>query len=159
MQTFSRFYLSLNRLYRALVINRPYYVLISLVLLTTIAASAPVSEHKRPSTCACREPREPDARSSSRFEYPLPTSTTRSRAAAGSGARPRFVWTITPVALSTGRIEAAPVLREADDARPQVQGGGVDGRRAGVVLARGGDVINAARGQGHPGEHEREGQG
>jgi len=38
MQTFSRFYLSLNRLYRALVINRPYYVLISLVLLTTIAA-------------------------------------------------------------------------------------------------------------------------
>ncbi len=38
MQTLSRFYLSLNRLYRALVINRPYYVLISLVLLTTIAA-------------------------------------------------------------------------------------------------------------------------
>ena len=32
-----------------------------------------------------------------------PTSTTRSSAAAASGARPRFVWTITPVALSTRR--------------------------------------------------------
>lgn len=38
MQTLSRFYLSLNRLYRALVINRPYHVLTSLVLLTVVAA-------------------------------------------------------------------------------------------------------------------------
>lgn len=38
MQTLSRFYLSLNRLYRALVINRPYHVLTSLVLLTIVAA-------------------------------------------------------------------------------------------------------------------------
>lgn len=38
MHTLSRFYLSLNRLYRALVINRPYHVLTSLVLLTIVAA-------------------------------------------------------------------------------------------------------------------------
>ena len=38
MQTLTRFYLSLNRLYRALVINRPYHVLTSLVLLTVVAA-------------------------------------------------------------------------------------------------------------------------
>lgn len=38
MQTLSRFYLSFNRLYCALVINRPYHVLTSLVLLTIVAA-------------------------------------------------------------------------------------------------------------------------
>lgn len=38
MQTLSRFYLSLNRIYRALIINRPYHVLTSLVLLTLVAA-------------------------------------------------------------------------------------------------------------------------
>ena len=38
MQTLTRFYLSLNRLYRALVINRPYQVLTSLLLLTLVAA-------------------------------------------------------------------------------------------------------------------------
>jgi predicted RND superfamily exporter protein len=38
MQTLSRFYLSLNRIYRALVINRPYHVLTTLVLLTIGAA-------------------------------------------------------------------------------------------------------------------------
>lgn len=38
MQTLSRFYLSLTRIYRALVINRPYHVLTTLVLLTIVAA-------------------------------------------------------------------------------------------------------------------------
>jgi predicted RND superfamily exporter protein len=38
MQTLSRFYLLLNRSYRALVINRPYHVLTTLVLLTILAA-------------------------------------------------------------------------------------------------------------------------
>lgn len=38
MQILSRFYLSLNRLYRALVINRPYHVFTGLVLLTIVAA-------------------------------------------------------------------------------------------------------------------------
>jgi predicted RND superfamily exporter protein len=38
MQTLSRFYLSLNRLYRALIINRPYHVLTTLVLFTIVAA-------------------------------------------------------------------------------------------------------------------------
>lgn len=38
MQTLLRFYLSLNRIYRALVINRPYHVLTTLVLLTIVAA-------------------------------------------------------------------------------------------------------------------------
>ena len=39
MQTFSRCYSFLNRLYRALVINRPYHVLTALVLVTLIAAA------------------------------------------------------------------------------------------------------------------------
>jgi len=38
MQTLSRFYSALSRFYRALVINRPYHVLVSLVLLTVVAA-------------------------------------------------------------------------------------------------------------------------
>ncbi|WP_331343923.1 efflux RND transporter permease subunit [Cellvibrio sp. UBA7661] len=38
MQILSRFYLSLNRLYRALVINRPYHVFTGLVILTIVAA-------------------------------------------------------------------------------------------------------------------------
>src|SRR5687768_13736845 len=38
MQTLSRFYSLLDRSYRALIINRPYPVLITLVLLTTVAA-------------------------------------------------------------------------------------------------------------------------
>lgn len=38
MQTLSRFYLSLNRIYRALIINRPSHVLTTLVLLTIVAA-------------------------------------------------------------------------------------------------------------------------
>ena len=36
-----------------------------------------------------------------------PTSSTRARADGARGARPRFVWTITPVALSTRRSEGA----------------------------------------------------
>ncbi len=39
MQLFLRFYSSLNRLYRALVIRRPYHVLTALVLLTLLAAA------------------------------------------------------------------------------------------------------------------------
>lgn len=38
MQTLSRFFWSLNRLYRALVINRPYQVFTGLVVLTIVAA-------------------------------------------------------------------------------------------------------------------------
>jgi uncharacterized protein len=38
MQMLSRFYLSLGRIYRALVIHRPYQVLTSLLLLTLVAA-------------------------------------------------------------------------------------------------------------------------
>src|SRR4051794_16881401 len=72
-------------------------------LLTTIAASAPVSSHIKPSTCAWRDPRSPPSRSYSKFEYPSAARATASRAESASGARPRFVWTITPEALITRR--------------------------------------------------------
>ena len=85
------------------------------LLLTTSAASAPVARRSASLTCAWRDPRAPDSRSSSRFEYERPTSSTRARADGARGARPRFVWTITPVALSTRRREG--VDRRSSSAR------------------------------------------
>ena len=75
------------------------------LLLTTSDASAPVTPWSSFARWTCREPRVPASRSYSRFEYPPPTSTTRSSAARASGARPRFVWISTPVALRTRRKE------------------------------------------------------
>ena len=79
------------------------------LLLTTSAASAPVRSRSRGATWSWREPRVPSSRSYSRFEYPPATSWMRSRARAASGARPRFVWTMTPVALRTRRSLGAAV--------------------------------------------------
>ena len=61
-------------------------------------------------TWTSRFPRSPVAKSSSMFEYPCATSTTCRSASTLSGARPRFVCRITPVALITGRSEYDTML-------------------------------------------------
>ena len=91
------------------------------LLLTTTAASAPVScaeEGRRRAGRVGRGGR--CARSNSSVEYPRATSATRSMAACDSGARPRFVWMITPVALMTRRSE--PAKDRAGAARRAVRG-------------------------------------
>ena len=59
--------------------------------------------------CACssRLPRSPFSRSNSRLLYPDAASVMRSTASRESGARPRLVWIITPLALITRRREYA----------------------------------------------------
>jgi hypothetical protein len=52
-------------------------------------------------TCSPRRPLSPVWVSYSSVQYPL-ARRTASMAAAASGARPRFVWSRTPVALTTG---------------------------------------------------------
>ena len=69
-------------------------------LLTTIAASAPVTSAIRPSTYSPRRPRPPASRSYSTVQYPE-ASTSAAWARSDNGARPRLVWMITPVALIT----------------------------------------------------------
>ena len=64
-------------------------------LLVTIAASAPHSSARHCSTYAARLPRRPVVRSISRLVYPVLVG-------GAMGARPRLVWTTTPVPLMTG---------------------------------------------------------
>lgn len=61
------------------------------LLLTTIAASAPVSLHKSRSTYEPRRLRSPVARSISRLLYPDAASLARAMARGDHGARPRLV--------------------------------------------------------------------
>ena len=75
-------------------------------LFTTSAASAPVASRSSASAAAPRRPRVPAARSYSTAAYPA-ASATAALAAADSGARPRFVWSTTPVAFTTARVRAA----------------------------------------------------
>ena len=89
------------------------------LLFTARAASAPVSWRKRDCNFACREPRRPVERSSSRLEYPWAAWLAASMAARLRGARPRLVWITTPVALITGRGSArmvSSIRRETDSA-------------------------------------------
>ena len=62
-----------------------------------------------------------------RSSSPRPTSTTRASASSASGARPRFVWTSTPVAFSTRRSRGlrmrGELLEHAVDERPRVTPG------------------------------------
>ena len=73
------------------------------LLLTTIAASAPVSAHRssRDERVALATPAaSPDrARGST---APRAAASTALQASSASGARPRFVWSTIPVALMTG---------------------------------------------------------
>ena len=73
------------------------------LLLTTVAASAPVSAHNASSTSASRSPRPPPSRSYSRLTADRPAAAIASIAGSASSARPRLVWSTTPVALTTVR--------------------------------------------------------
>jgi hypothetical protein len=68
------------------------------LLLTTSAASAPVMRRSTVSTSEARPPRFPVSRSISRLEYAPAIPVIAAIAARESGARPRFVCRITPVA-------------------------------------------------------------
>ena len=64
-------------------------------LFTTSPASASQAWAINAAAWPDRDPRSPVARSNSRLEYVAPCRRA-------SGARPRFVWSSTPVALMTG---------------------------------------------------------
>ena len=73
------------------------------LLLTTVAASAPVSSHRSSAMRASRSPRAPESRSNSRLTGAVSAATTARTASAGSTARPRLVCSTVPVRLNTGR--------------------------------------------------------
>ena len=72
------------------------------LLFVTNASSAPVSATRCSSAVRTRAPRRPVSRSSSRSRYRPARSAAACATATAHGARPRFVWTMTPVALMTG---------------------------------------------------------
>ncbi len=72
------------------------------LLLTTVAASAPVSSESWASKCLSLSPLFPEARSNSRLLAPTETETTASIASRGKGALPKFVWSTVPVKLNKG---------------------------------------------------------
>ena len=99
------------------------------LLLTTSAASAPVSAWKRPCTWSSRSERRPEPRSACTLQNPPATSASACCAASESGARPRLVWSSTPVALTARRrLDAAERSRS-------LRGAGRDGVRADVHRA------------------------
>ena len=77
------------------------------LLLTTMAASAPVTAASRLSMWLCREPRQPFSTSYSSVEYLRATCSTASAACRDRQERPRFVCSTTPVPLMTGRREGS----------------------------------------------------
>ena len=80
------------------------------LFVTISASSAPVSATRCSSASRYRRPRRPVARSSSRNSVPAAASAAARIAASGHGARPRFVCTMTPVALMT-RVGPAATAR------------------------------------------------
>mmetsp|Transcript_6298 Transcript_6298/g.25483 ORF Transcript_6298/g.25483 Transcript_6298/m.25483 type:complete len:215 (+) Transcript_6298:77-721(+) len=75
------------------------------LLLTTVAASAPVSSQSRSSMRSSRSPRRPVSRSNSRLLGAAIRPSTCCSAASASSARPRLVWMTVPVRFSTARID------------------------------------------------------
>src|SRR5256886_5683689 len=71
-------------------------------LFTTMAASAPVKRVNSSVVCTSRFPRAPASRSYSRLLYCVALRRNSSTTVSVSGARPKFVCKITPVALITG---------------------------------------------------------
>ena len=108
------------------------------LLFTTTAASAPVRRQSSASACTSRRPRLPRPRSYSSVEYPRATAAIRSIADSASGARPRFVWMMTPVALMTGSSDGRNCPRR------DAPGDGLDSqdRRYGSVSS---DAVAAVR--------------
>lgn len=86
-------------------------------LLTTSAASAPVSMVARSVTAAARGPRPPSARLNSRLVY-------RSLPDADTGDRPRLVCSNTPVPLITSRASRATRLATAESRTPSTWSAG-----------------------------------
>ena len=92
------------------------------LLLTTVAASQPVSSISSPSTWLSRSPRVLPARSNSRLLKPCMAATAAAIATGASTARPRLVCSTVPVRLNTGMSEgracasrvAAQFLRHSD---------------------------------------------
>ena len=74
------------------------------LLLTAIAASAPVSLHRSFSKWEYLSPLLPSSRLYSRFEYPVASAAIRSMCSRAMGARPRFVCSTVPVPFTTIRI-------------------------------------------------------
>ena len=149
------------------------------LLLVTNASSPPVSATRWSSATRARGPRRPVERSSSRSRYPPARSAAAAATPAGHGARPRFVWMITPVALMTGstpaeanpdsrsrassaravtsRGSAPPASRtrspSIDVASHRRQGGRVDAGRLGSQERQ--DALDARRSRGRAGGGHR----
>ena len=105
-------------------------------LLTTMAASAPQARASRAGARSCREPRVPVSRSNSRVAYrPSPTVVPH-------GARPRLVWSSTPVALITSVNRARRVSSTRSRARSAAP--------TGSPLATAARAASTSRGWGRP---------
>ncbi len=84
------------------------------LLLTTSASSAPVSRVSSACAWLSRLPRFPLARSNSSVAYPWAQSWIACKAAALSGALPKLVCKMTPVALITGcRLGCTQLVRHS----------------------------------------------
>ena len=78
------------------------------MLLTTVAAPAPVRFTRSPSSIASRWPRSPRTKSYSRLTGCAATRPSASIAVCASSARPRFVCRMVPVAFTTRQNFDAP---------------------------------------------------
>jgi hypothetical protein len=86
------------------------------LLLTAIASSQPNTSRTSDRTWSWRFPRSPVWRSYSTVEYPAAASAAAARASSESGARPRFVWRRTPVALTARTSVGAKRAARASEA-------------------------------------------
>ena len=106
-------------------------------LLTTSASSAPGHAAKSAWVAPAprRDERRPVSRSISTSVYPA-AACSASIAASGSGARPKFVWMITPVALMTGCKEWVLWSAKRRAISSSTPATGTSPRRAAAVMAR-----------------------
>ena len=97
------------------------------VVVHPTAASAPVSCVSSVAACTVREPRVPAATSYSRLVSPRPPPRCVRSAAPASGARPRLVWTMTPVALTTDRSRRRDAARRRGSRRSRMMSAAASG--------------------------------
>ena len=131
------------------------------LLFTTIALSAPVRRLSSRSTWEYLSPREPEATSYSRVEYPVAAFITASTASFARHARPRLVCSTTPVPFITplklGR-DLSRARSAADESISSVQGSASSApssifflilssssRSASVMLTRGASANKCAK--------------
>ncbi len=101
------------------------------LLLTTVAASAPVSSQIRASRCESLSPRLPVSKLYSRSTASPAAMAIAAIAESGSLDRPRLVWITVPVRLNTGlnrglnswpmRVTAASATRSATTSRERLK--------------------------------------